>query len=75
MISREINVSLTAKEIASEFWNLDDTGQAEFFNYLFEITGKWPRSFCYQLQSVADNTILNDGGRYIMELIGEYSKK
>lgn len=52
MIERKITVPiyLTPQELAFEFCNMDDSGQAEFFNCLHSITGKWDRPLCFRLQ-------------------------
>lgn len=76
MIERKISVPvyLTPEELAFEFSNMDDTGQAEFFNCLHNMTEKWERPLCFQLQYVTDNIVLTDGGRMVMEQIGDYAK-
>lgn len=74
MIQRKsvINVELTPQELAFEFLNMIDDNQAIFFNELASLTEKWEYPFCFQLSSLIQNPILTEGGRRIMELIGEY---
>ena len=76
MIERTIKliVDMTPAEMAFEFCNMDDSGQAKFFNELHRITEKWDRPLCFQLQFVTDNQLLTDGGREVMSQIGEYAK-
>jgi hypothetical protein len=70
----DVEIWLTGKELADEFCNSSDVQQAEFFNEVFLITEKWKRGFAFQLHYITDNKILTDGGRKIMEQIGDYSK-
>ena len=76
MFERKITVDVwpTPEELAFEFCNLDDSGQAIFFNELYNLTEKWGRPLCFQLQYVTDNQLLTDGGRSVMSQIGDYSK-
>ena len=77
MIEREIKipVEVTPQEAAFEFCNWDSVKQAAFFNEISELTTKWERPFCFQLQSIADIESLTDGGRDVMESIGEYGEE
>lgn len=75
MIERNIKycVELTPEELAFEFCNMNDSGQAKFFNEVHRITEKWERPLCFQLQFIADSEILTDGGRRVMSEIGDYA--
>lgn len=73
--NREITINPTVKEVAEEFCNMDADDQAQFFNLIDEISSKWDRALCFQLQSVTDSKWLTTGGRNIMEIIGVYSDK
>ena len=77
MIERDIKVpvELTPDELAFEFCNMNDEGQAMFFNCIAEITAQWDRPFCFQLQYLIDHPKLLDCGRRVMEQIGEYGKE
>ena len=68
----KIPIEITPQEAAFEFCNWDQGKQAAFFNEISELTEKWERPFCFQLQSIADCVTLTAGGRDVMESIGEY---
>lgn len=72
MITRTIENSFTPTtlEMAREFWLMDADAQAMFFNMLgMEST----HDFSLQMQAVTDSKILNNDGRAIMEIIGNYA--
>lgn len=75
MISREISIRPTAKELATEFCKMDNNEQVVFFNTIHEISKIWNWSFCFQLQNITDSDKLSTGGRAIMKSIGDYSEK
>ena len=77
MIQREIKVpiEITPGELAFEFCNMNDEGQAQFFNYVAKISDKWDKPFCFQLQHLIDCPTLTDSGRRVMEQIGEYGEE
>ena len=76
MIDRTITIPivLSPLEAAFEFCNWDGEQQAAFFNEIAELTAKWDKLFCFQLQSITDCKTLNQGGRHIMESIGQYGE-
>lgn len=75
MIERNvtININLTPEELAFEFCDMDDSGQATFFNELHRITQQWKNPLCFQLQHLTDNPLLTDGARNVMKQIGDYA--
>lgn len=77
MIERttKISVEPTMVELAKEFCDLVDEQQAEFFNAISDYTAKWEHPFCFQLQYLTDCGKLTQGGRDIMEQIGQYSQE
>lgn len=80
MIKRAIDVeiSLTAKELAEAFANGDSKYQAEFFNELSIVVETWEHgsgSFVMQLKYVTDNPALTLGGLEVMRMIGDYAEK
>ena len=76
MIERKITIDirLNPHELAYEFSIMSDSEQASFFNELYHITEKWKAPLCFQLQYLTDNEELTDGGRRVMEIIGEYAR-
>ena len=77
-ISRDIDINfddITPAELAKEFCEMDADNQALFFSYIAGEVGRWKNSFCFQLQTITDSKFLTDGGRDIMEQIGDYSGK
>jgi len=76
MLERKITIPilLTPEELAFEFCNMGNNKQAIFFNEVSEISSKWEKPFCFQLQSIIDDKSLTQGGRKIMESIGEYGE-
>jgi len=77
MIERtpKIQIDITINELAKEFCGLVDEQQAEFFNIISDIAANWEHPFCFQLQCITDCGKLTQGGRNIMELIGQYSQE
>lgn len=69
-IKREVEVVITVEELASFFAHLDDKEQAEFFNIVGQ-EDYWP----WQLQYIVDSENLNNDGRTMMRLIGEYAEQ
>lgn len=66
----DIEIPLTATELAKLFWEMNNEEQAEFFNYLGNLPSpKLPM----QLQWVTDSPNLKSEGRHAMAMIGEYS--
>jgi len=63
-------IELTGTDIAELFWQLGEYDQADFFNHLSTFN-KIPM----QLQYLTDCPDLDDGGRRVMALIGEYAPK
>jgi hypothetical protein len=77
MIKRktEIIVRPTINELVDEFCSLDSNDQAEFFNKMGEITLQWDGGFAYQLYKIVTSPKLNKKGKYIVDLIAEYSRE
>jgi len=77
MIERKITlpIEITPQEAAFEFCNWDDGQQAAFFNEIAELTTKWDKPFCFQLQYITDCKSLTKGGRDVMESIGQYGQE
>ena len=71
--TRKITIKPTVKEIAEEFCDMCADDQAQFFNLIDEVSSKWDRPLCFQLQSVTDSKWLTTAGRNVMENIGIYS--
>jgi len=73
-ITRQATVQLefAGFEVAQMFWDLDGDHQAHFFDELARLAG--PR-FAFQMQFVTDSEQLSDGGRHIMDTIGNYAQK
>jgi len=76
MIERKVTIpiEITPQEAAFEFCNWDDEQQAAFFNEVAELTKECDKPFCFQLQSITDCESLTQGGRYVMEAIGQYGE-
>ena len=68
-IPHEVEITLDGMTIADLFWELDEKGQAEFFNRLAE-----KALLTMQLQAVTTSGTLSPAGRRVMALIGEYSE-
>lgn len=75
VIIKDRIIDLTPEIMAIEFANMHSDQQAKFFNALCDESNKWTNSFCFQLQAITDEPGLDDGARYIMQQIGEYSQK
>lgn len=68
-----IEVEPSPTELANSLARMDGDQQAEFFNMLAKADKTWKSSWPFQLQYVTDSAVLNDDGRRIMEMIGEYA--
>jgi hypothetical protein len=67
-----VDVTLTPKDLATNFWLMDCDEQALFFNSLSEIGGFLLH---LQLASVSASSVLESSGRSVMEMIGDYSEQ
>ena len=71
--NQEISIVLTAEELAEEFCRMDGDEQASFFSFVGSISSLWKSNIVFQLQAIADSQYLSNGGRRVMELLGEYA--
>lgn len=76
MIERTIKIpiELTPNELAFAFCNMSSEGQAMFFNEIAVLTSEWKKPFPFQLEALSRESILTQGGRFIMQEIGDYSQ-
>ena len=70
-----IEIEYLPKELATLFWAMNEDEQAKFFSELGKIVSYDGGLFENQMQCVMTNDNLEEGGRYIMYTIGEYSGK
>jgi hypothetical protein len=75
VIRRNINVEIKpdSTELAECFCEMSASDQAIFFNRIKMISDNWEKSFLNQLNGIVNGTHLDDGGRSIMVLMGEYA--
>lgn len=72
----EVDVELTADDIAAVFAEMDSHEQAEFFSEIADITARWPAlALGSQLIKITESPQLTIDGRYVMRLIGEYADR
>lgn len=72
-ITTEIEHEPTPEELAIEFCNLYEDGQAKFFNRVAEIFNQPKHSLSMQLEYISQSKLLTSEARYLMAQIGEYS--
>jgi hypothetical protein len=75
MIKRNIiqEIQLTPKELATEFCEMDDEQQSEFFNQIgWIVQTRWDEPFEFQMQNIIDSSKLNDFGKNILKIIRDY---
>lgn len=75
-ITINADIQLSPEQVAQAFWNLDDSGQAEFFSRLENIAGI---KLCMQMAYVSDRIIeARDRGDYsgwhAFQTIAEHSQ-
>lgn len=71
----EIEIAVTPEKVAGLFCSMDSEEQAAFFNEIAKDVATWPAcNFELQMQYVTDCKLLNDSGRRIMQVIGNYSE-
>jgi len=66
----------TPQQIAQMFWDLDDSGQAEFFGSLGAMTLATPEGYCkldLQMCYASESPMLTPNGARVMELIGGWA--
>ena len=68
----KFETTLTIEEVAEAFCEMNSAEQAVFFNTVYAITSDWDSPFSYQIDSVASESVLDEGGRYIMTQIGAH---
>lgn len=75
MIKRSVDVEIKPDptELAECFCEMSAFNQAVFFNRIKMISDTWEKDFSFQLEGMINGTALDDGGRSIMVLIGEYA--
>lgn len=68
----EIDVHLSACELAQVFWAMDAEEQCAFFDKLYHIAG---HKMAMQLQAVIDNECFSLKAKIAMDMIGNYSQE
>ena len=71
----EFIYSPTPEELAQEFCELYEEGQAIFLNTIGDIFNNSKYSLPMQMQYIADCKLLNNEGRHVMRLFGDYSQQ
>lgn len=71
----EFNYSPTPEELAQEFCELYEEGQAIFLNKIGEIFNNPRYSLPIQMQYISDCKLLNNAGRHVMRMFGDYSQQ
>lgn len=66
----EVEVHLSACELAQVFWAMDAEEQGIFFDELYEVSG---HKLAMQLQYVIDNECFSLKAKMAMDMIGSYS--
>jgi len=61
---------MTPELLAEAFAEMDQYGQASFYNHLDKVSSPW---LAFQLQAITDDNGLTMEGRRVMQMIGEYS--
>jgi len=78
VIHREVPITMTLGEVAAAFANMDSDHQAGFFSIVAWHVKRWERegkgTFETQMQLVNESENLTQGGREIMQVIGDYSE-
>jgi len=74
VVSEPVKVKMTPKMLAGCFANMDDEGQALFFNELHAEVLEWSKPFCFQMSAIADSPALTEAGRSIMRTFKEYGE-
>lgn len=69
----EFETELSVEEVAEAFCDMNSAEQAAFFNTVYAIASDWASPFCFQLQMITEEPVLDEDGRSIMRQIGEYS--
>lgn len=71
----EFEYNITPEQLAEEFCNLYEEGQSIFLNKVGEIFKNPKYSLPMQLQYVTDCDVLNEDGRHVMRMFGDYASK
>ena len=69
-VTVDVDVHVSAYELAEIFWAMDAEEQAGFFHRLGEVS---EHMLPFQLQSVTDSKYSTPLGRHVMASIGEYA--
>jgi hypothetical protein len=70
VIVNDTITELTPELLAEAFAEMDQYGQASFYNHLDKVSSPW---LAFQLQAITDDDGLTTEGRRVMQMIGEYS--
>lgn len=68
-----VQVTVTPEKLAELFCEMDESEMADFFNNIAIESKSWETPFCNQMESLIRTGTLNESGRKIMQVIGEYS--
>jgi len=71
MIEKTIKLMLTSQEIATEFCNLDNHQQANFFNEVGRIIGSWPGNGYSQVTAFIGSEEMDKNGLELLRYISE----
>lgn len=76
-ITTEVTIEPTPQQLAEAFCSMDCDEMAQFFNSIYNRTQEWDSpatGFEYQVAGIVMDKWLTDGGKYIMETLGEVVK-
>lgn len=73
-IETKVDYEPTPEELAIEFCELYEDGQAKFFNRVAEIFDQPSHSLSMQLEYISQSKLLTDEARSLMRRIGEYAE-
>lgn len=68
-----VTTEFSPRELAEIFCKMHSDEQAEFFNTINEEVQNWDHHLCFQLARICEEKVLTNGGREVMQLIGEYA--
>lgn len=73
LVNVTVNYDPTPEQIAEEFCDLHQDGQAKFLNKIAEIFNLKNNSLPMQLEYITQEKSLTNEARYLMNLFGDYA--
>lgn len=70
-IQQNIDIELTAEQLAAIFCEMSDVEQSRFFNHIGKTTTQWKNPLEFQLAAIQGGETLNDDGKRVLTTMSQ----